>query len=1597
MSTSVEDELLEDDEAHELAVRAPRDPARAAPRDLRGAWRSLGDELTGRQRELVVLAVILVVGAFFRFTGIDWDSGQHLHPDERFLTMVEGAIRPDVAARAGSNGPVQYVHGNLLSIYFDTARSALNPHNVGYGFFVYGTFPLFAVRLIADLAKSVDYGRVHILGRELSALADLGTVVLTWLIGRRLYGARVGLLGAAFVSLCVMHIQQAHFFVFDSFLVALVAAAFYFAVDVAETGRLRSYALAGLFMGLAAATKLSMLTFAPIIALAGAIYVWRRGGLTERGVDRWSLLALWNDGLVSRLVAGGLLAALVAGVTFRVFQPYAFAGPGFFNLQLNPLWLDNIRQQNAYQTGAGDAPPNVQWAGTTPYLFPLWHMVAWGMGAPLGLTAWAGLAAAAVAWFLRGRWQHLLLVAWCALCFLYFGAVLNKTMRYLLPMYPFILLLGAWGLVALYEWARRQRLSILNGTSRLSPVVADQAPHAALALAAFVVVATLAWSFAFTRIYTRPTTRVAATMWIYQNVPKGSVMANEHWDDPLPVPVPGFDPGPYAGPQLPLYDPDEPRKVDTLVQMLARSDYINVTSNRLYGSIPRIPERYPMATEYFRRLFAGDLGFKLVHTEASYPTLGPWAINDDHAEEAFTVYDHPKVLIFKKQPEFSADRVRQILSGVPLDNIVQLSPIQVGWPTLIMPDWLRHANLGGGTWADQFSLDGVANALAPFSWYLAVQALALIAAPLLWLGLTRLPDRGFGLAKPMGLLAASWVGWSLAGYRILPWTRLTLVLGTAALAVCAALVVRRRGAEWVAWLRAHRRLIVATEAIFLAAYVMVLLFRAANPDLWHPARGGEKPMEFSYLNAVVKTSYFPPYDPWFAGGYLNYYYFGYVLVAALIKVTGVMPAIGFNVAVATLYALLAVGCFSFAFNLSRLGGSARFGLRGAIAAGALGFLCVAFFGNLDGYAQLLERMSRASGVTLRTGVPGVAGLWALLTGIPKILLTGQAFDQFDFWRSSRVIVSDNTINEFPFWTFLFADLHAHLISLPYQVATLGVLLHLCQTGLSRRDGIDLDHIAGGRLGAWLVKLVSLRRVAEIALIAWLLGALYVINTWEFPTYLGLTAGAFFIAEVAAQRGVTVGGLVRAALSAAGAFILAKPLFRPFWQWYLTVYASITPWTQGRSRLDQYLVIHGLLVFGVLTYVGLVAGPVWRRAGWGRYLAARWRALTAFDRFGELERSFRLEPRLPATGYLALLSALAAVMLAFRLTGSTLLPFLAVLLALIAAAAWERRDSAPLLFGCLLAGTGTALSMFVELYVLQGDIGRMNTVFKFYLQLWVFWALITGIALVWASHRIWLVFLAGRAAPAVAQVAYRERPFVIHDPIAAGAGDGLDPDIQPIAAPRASRPPAVPNWAWGWAAAAALLVTAGLVYPLGATPARLADRFEQLPPTLDGMAYMPHMTLPDGNSEVRAVNPQGAEIHGASDYAAIRWLLQHVKGSPVMLEASVPEYRWGSRIAKYTGLPAVLGWRWHQSQQRGVYAPQVDQRLRDVQTMFGDPSPARVQPLLNKYGVRYIYVGDLERAYYSAAGLAKFEQMTDLLRPVYREAGVTIYEVLANVS
>jgi uncharacterized membrane protein len=182
-----------------------------------------------------------------------------------------------------------------------------------------------------------------------------------------------------------------------------------------------------------------------------------------------------------------------------------------------------------------------------------------------------------------------------------------------------------------------------------------------------------------------------------------------------------------------------------------------------------------------------------------------------------------------------------------------------------------------------------------------------------------------------------------------------------------------------------------------------------------------------------------------------------------------------------------------------------------------------------------------------------------------------------------------------------------------------------------------------------------------------------------------------------------------------------------------------------------------------------------------------------------------------------------------------------------------------------------------------------------------------------------------------------------------------------------------------------LVVCCAVYPILATRTKVGLRFAQLGPGIDGMAFM----------EYAAYRDRDRDLDLPSDYRAIRWMLENVQGTPVILEGYSPLYHWGARYSIYTGLPTVLGWDWHQKQQRAAYGERVDQRLREVNRFFENPDVDGAWGTIRKYGVSLIVVGGLERAYYPAAGLDKFDRMVgNGLDVVYREGSVTIYQVAA---
>jgi YYY domain-containing protein len=996
-----------------------------------------------------------------------------------------------------------------------------------------------------------------------------------------------------------------------------------------------------------------------------------------------------------------------------------------------------------------------------------------------------------------------------------------------------------------------------------------------------------------------------------------SILATEHWDWAPPLRVDGHDPfgGMYRGlsssgsGQLELYHADNLQKRADMLAWLDEADYIITGSNRLYASIPRLAPRYPLTMAYYEALFSGDLGFELVADFRSPLALGPFQFPDQEepfpipeaeyeyrpapisvpmppAEETFSVYDHPRVLIFRKTAAYSRVEAEALLPPSLLEDVVHVTAREPE------ADEVQNAQFdpemwaeqrAGGTWSAMFNRQGMLNrfpGLGAAAWYLAAAVLGWLAFPLLFVALPRLRDRGYGLARPMGLLVVSYLTWLAASLHILPNTRWTIALMVVLLAAAGAAVGWRRRGAMRDFLRARWRTIAVEEGLFLLMFLVWIYVRTRNPDLWHPVVGGEKPMDFAYLNAVIKSTWFPPYDPWYAGGYLNYYYFGFVLFATLTKLLAIVPAIAYNLAIPLFYAMVGTATFSLGFNLFAGRGGEEDQRPGFVPyiAGAVAVVLVLILGNLGEVRLLFNGFRMLAGEqTIHSTIPGLPELVQALRGFVKAV-QGQPLPfrmETPYWEPTRMVPFPAFI-EFPAFTFLYGDPHAHMFAMPYTVTVLALTLNWARGGYRLREGWLLS----GLMGALAI------------------GSLWAANTWDYPGYLILGLAGLVLGIGVPTSGRRIFALVWRGALLVGVSIL---LFVPYTRNYVPAVSGLqmVPADQ-RISLTIYVLLIGQFLFPLGTLL-VIDG---------------WKALRK-------------------VGILIGAGALLAGLLVMKLgvpVGVLALPFgvTAAVLALTEKLPMERRVV------WMILALAMAIALATEIVAVGGD--RMNTVAKFHNQIWMLLAVGTTAALVW---------LAERSARWAAE------------------------------------------WQQLWWIVMALVIFSMALFPIMAFPARLNDRITYATgPTLDGMAYMAYSQVGD----VRGMVDLGP------DHAAIVWLQENVEGSPVILEGlGEREYLWGSRVSIYTGLPTVIGWRWHQVQQRmaTVGAGRVDDRRIDVQTAYSTSVPEEALGILERYDVRYIYVGPYERLYYDAQGLAKFDAMVadGDLELVYDRNGVKIYEVL----
>ncbi len=777
-------------------------------------------------------------------------------------------------------------------------------------------------------------------------------------------------------------------------------------------------------------------------------------------------------------------------------------------------------------------------------------------------------------------------------------------------------------------------------------------------------------------------------------------------------------------------------------------------------------------------------------------------------------------------------------------------------------------------------------------WWLLISLIGLAAAPLTWLMFKNLPERGYAFSKPVGLLWVGLFSW-LLGFAY--FSILTILFTLGLLAGLSFWIWKKHEQDIRAYVQNNLGHILVTEAFFLLLFMLFVFFRMFNPDII----GTEKFMDMAFMNSMSRATSFPPYDPWLAGKAfsISYYYFGYLFMVIMVKLSAVPPAIGFNLALGLLFALSGLSVFGLLYNLTR-----RLGVA------VSGWAAIFLLGNLDGVRQVL---------------------------------VNKTMDNFNWWTPSRVI--PDTINEFPFFSFLLGDMHPHMLAIPFGITALALALNHLKSEVK-----DISPKISGHAASYIFWGV-------------LIGALGFMNSWDVPTLFFIAMLVFFFQQYRVQA--TWSQIPWKDMVSSLGIILASAVI-PYIPFYVNFHSQAKGLgvTTQNTLVTDYLLIFGLLVFMALTFLAaryhtwflaLTRPEAAKPAKKGNQVCAQCgdivrqgkhfcghcgAAMTEIAQAADDSPLAQPLARIPESvkRYFLFILQPAAVIRSgagrwaagISLAGLLLVvcalffksPFLGVMVLLFFAMApllATRAEKSETVFALCLLGTAWLLSFGADVLhindTFQPPLDRMNTVFKFYYQIWF----LLGIG---GVYGVWWTFTHS----------FKNK-----------------------------------NLRVAWIVPMAVLIIGSLVYPFASVLVK-TNSFANVA-TLDGSYYLKNNFPPDREG--------------------IEWMRENIKGTPVVLEATGGEYTDFARVSTFTGLPTVLGWAGHELQWRGNY-DEPAKRIPDIDTLYTSQDLGRVKELLEQYQIEYVFVGTLERQKYPEPGLLKFGQIME--RVYQNQGGVIIY-------
>ncbi len=877
------------------------------------------------------------------------------------------------------------------------------------------------------------------------------------------------------------------------------------------------------------------------------------------------------------------------------------------------------------------------------------------------------------------------------------------------------------------------------------------------------------------------------------------------------------------------------------------------------------------------------------------------------------------------------------------------------------------------------------------SWYAFSLVLAVVNLPLAFAAMRKLPSRGVFLLRPLGLLLWGTIFWWLTSIQLLRNDLASQVTAMFILAGINLLVISKIDrVSFTAWIIENKNLLLRAEIIFLATFVLMALVRAANPEIINT----EKFMEMAFINAILKSPGFPPMDPWLSGYSISYYYFGYLLSAMLIRITGVTSSVGYNLVAAFWFGMTAVGAYGILWDLLSLreqGTKSKpaviFLRKHKAVLALLAPLMILVMGNwFSGLDMIHARGVLPENAWEQLDIPE-------LTREPNAMTIKPQRGGWSWWQASRV-VQDRTldgrpvevIDEFPAFTYLLADIHPHMLSMPL------VLLAIAQA---------LNAFMGGWEGCVrLGKIVIPASGLTIALGVFTLGGIAFMNTWDFPFYLLLMGAAFMLyrARTSGWSNKRFWELVGFGLVGG---VLSIVAYLPFYLSFSSQAGGVIPSLAFFTKGKYFWIMFGPLllpIFGFLfSKIKRISKPSWKTGLWVTLTV-----LLVLFIFGwvlglvgtqiEMTKSLLLGLHGAGSAGELLRDSLFNRLIA---PGTWITLFLLIWIALsllfekVRTSRTKNTDVEgevsgqatpvkPTVFVLLMVLLGGILTLVPEFIYLRDQFGwRMNTIFKFYFQAWILWSLAGSYGLVMlfdpktdsrTQDRLWLLGLISASLLA--------GTVVLSDLGAQKLGnygtsilDYLMVVSVLIALAWMTVKAFQKDWRKVMGVAALFGVLVGMAFPL-----------------IEGW------NKTNGFNQTRGFSLDGKRdfyLSAADEMKAAEWLADAPVG--VMTEAisdTGGSYTTYNSISTFSGMPTVLGWVGHEAQWRGGYE-EIGSRQADVRELYSTSKWERAQAIIDMYNIRYIVLGNTELSTYQV-DQGKFDEH---LEKVFDSQTVDIYEVM----